>query len=132
VNRLHEQEFALLLVDTPLNIMRTCLHSCASSRVGAWLLTCLTTLSFHLSLTHFLTTLCTCLGLPHPMVDHLSWCQCGNSTIDNLSMHFFQCPCKNEHTTTHDLLRDIVAFIILENGTHVQKEVSHLFLRHTR
>jgi hypothetical protein len=33
----------------------------------------------------------------------------------------------NEYTTTHDMLWDIVITIVLESGTHVQKEVSHLF-----
>jgi len=38
VDFLHEQEFALVLVDAPLDIMQTCLCSCASPRVGDWLL----------------------------------------------------------------------------------------------
>ncbi len=37
-DNLHEQEFALVLVDALLDIMQTCLCSCASPRVGAWLL----------------------------------------------------------------------------------------------
>jgi len=28
----------------------------------------------------------------------------------------------------HDMFRDIIATITLENGVHVQKETSHLFL----
>jgi len=42
--------------------------------LGAWLITCPTTPIIHLSLAHFLTTLCTHLSLAHAMVAHLSWC----------------------------------------------------------
>jgi hypothetical protein len=100
---LHEQKFASLLVDIPLDIMRAHLHSCAIPRAGVWLLTFLTTPTFHLSSTHFLTTLCTYLGLPHPTVAHLSQCQCGH-TIDDLNTHLFQCPCRGECIITHDTL----------------------------
>ncbi len=48
--------------------MRSCIHSCANLGASVWLLTHPTTLSFHLSLTHFLITLRTHLGLPHPIV----------------------------------------------------------------
>jgi hypothetical protein len=46
---------------------------CKSSN-RAWLLVCLSTLSLCLSSTHFLTTLCISLGIPHPIIPHLSWC----------------------------------------------------------
>jgi hypothetical protein len=57
------------------------------------------------------------------------WCQCGH-TIDDLCIHLFRCPCRSEHTTTHDTLWDIIATIVLESGAHVQRKVSQLFLRH--
>ncbi len=38
----------------------------------------------------------------------------------------------NEHTTTHDMLQNIIATIVLENGAHIQKEISNLFPHHTR
>ncbi len=38
----------------------------------------------------------------------------------------------NEHTTTHDMLQNIIATIVLENGAHIQKEISNLFLHHTQ
>jgi len=41
----------------------------------------------------FLSTLCTCLGLPHPTIVNLSWCECGH-TIHNLGTHLFWCPYK--------------------------------------
>jgi hypothetical protein len=91
-NDLHKQEFASLLVDFLLNIMRTCLCSCASLGASAWLLVHLTTLAFCLLSTHFLTTLRTYLVLPHPMVAHLSWCQCGHA-IKDLGTHLLWCPC---------------------------------------
>jgi len=80
-------------------------HLCLRVGLGAnvWLLARPTTPAFCLSSTHFLITLRTHLGLPHPMVAHLSWCQCGH-TIDNLDIHLFWCPCMNECISTHDTL----------------------------
>ncbi len=80
------QEFALLLVDVPLNIMGTYFFPCASPRVGAWLLIHPTTLAFHLFSTHFRTTLHIRFILSHLMVDHLSQCQCGHA-IENSGTH---------------------------------------------
>ncbi len=84
----------------------------------AWLLVHPTTPTFHLSSIHFLIALCTYLGLPLPTMAHLSWCQRGH-TIDNLGTHLFWCLCGNECTLAHNTLQDIVATIILENGTYV-------------
>ncbi len=74
MDRLHEQDFAYLLVNVPSNIMQTRLHSCIGLGVVVWLLVYPTTPAFHLSLVDFFTTLCTCLGLPHLIVAHLSQC----------------------------------------------------------
>jgi hypothetical protein len=41
------------------------------SKVGTWLLVCLTTLAFRLSSAHFFTTLRTHFGLQHPIMAHL-------------------------------------------------------------
>jgi hypothetical protein len=109
--------------------MQARFRSCASPKVSTWLLTHPTTPIFHLSPSHFLTTLCTCFGFLHLLISHLSWCQWGH-TIDNLGTHLVWCPCRNEHIVAHDPLWDIVITIILESGTHVQKEVSHLFPYH--
>jgi len=98
-------------------------------KIGVWLLTCPTTPTFHLSSVHFLRALCTYLALPHPMVAHLSWCECDH-IIDDLSTHLLRCPSGNERITTHDKFKDPVAIIVLESGTHVQREVSHLFFHH--
>jgi hypothetical protein len=54
--------------------MQAHLHSCVGLGANAWLLTQPTTLAFHLFLVDFIITLHICLGLPHPMVIHLSWC----------------------------------------------------------
>lgn len=107
--------------------MWTCLHLCASPRAGVWLLIHPTTPTFRLSPTHFLTSLHTHFGLPHPTMAHLSRFQCGH-TLDNLGTHLLWCPYGNERTTTHNTLRDVIATIAWENGTHVQKEVSHFSL----
>jgi hypothetical protein len=68
--------------------MQTHIHSCVNVGATAWLLTHPTTLTFHLSSTHFFTTLRTHFGLPHPIVAHLSRCQCGH-TIDDLGTQLF-------------------------------------------
>jgi hypothetical protein len=49
-----------------------------------------------------------------------------------LGIHLFCCSCESERTAIHDTFQDIVVAIALENGTHVQREVSHLFLCLTR
>jgi NCAIR mutase (PurE)-related protein len=43
-----------------------------------------------------------------------------------------KCPYENEHIAAHNTLQDTIATIVLESGTHVQKEVSHLFFHHTQ
>ncbi len=57
---------------------------------------------------------------------HFSCCQCGH-TIDDLGIHLFWCMCGNGCITTHHTLQGIVAISALGNGTHLQKEVPHLF-----
>ncbi len=52
------------------------------------------------------------------MITHISRCECVH-TIDDLGIHWLHCPCKNKHTTTHDMLRNIVAIIALESGAHI-------------
>jgi hypothetical protein len=79
---------------------------------------------------HFLTTFHIRLNTPHLTIAHISWCQCGH-TIDDLGIHLLHCSCWNERTIAQDTLWDIVATIVLENGTHVHKKVSHLFPCHT-
>jgi hypothetical protein len=83
-----------------------------------------------MSSTPFLTTLHIQLGIPHLMVEHLSWCQCFH-TINDLGIHLLHCPCRNEHIAAHNTLWNTIATIALENGTHIQKEVSRLFSYHT-
>jgi hypothetical protein len=86
-------------------------------------------LEFDLSYVHFLTRLHICFGLPHLTITHFSCCRCG-CTIDDLNIHLFWYLCKNVHIAAHDTFWDIVTIIILESGTHIQKEVSHLFSTH--
>jgi len=118
------------LVDIPLDIAWARFCSCAGPRVGVWLLVHPTTPTFRLSSAHFLTTLqpswlATSYNCPPFMM--LVW-----YTINNLSTHLLRCSCGNEHIVTHDTLRDTVATIALKNGTHVQREVSHLFPYYTQ
>jgi hypothetical protein len=72
-NCLHKQKFVLLLVDGPSDIMWACFCSCVGLGVGTWLLARPTTLTFHLSSSHFFIILHTHLGLPHPIIPHISW-----------------------------------------------------------
>ncbi len=69
-----QEEFSTLLVDVPLNFTRTHLWSYVSSIMSIWLLTSFTTLTFCLSLVHFLTMLHIHLKWPHPMFTHFSHC----------------------------------------------------------
>ncbi len=80
--------------------MRAHLRSCVGPRVSTWLLVRPTTPTFHLSSTHFLTTLHTRLGLPHPIITHFSRCQCGH-TISDLGAHLLWCPCGSECMIAH-------------------------------
>jgi hypothetical protein len=118
-----------LLVNILLDITEAHLCSCVGPRASTWLLAHPTTSTFRSSLAHYFTTLHTHFGLPHPTIAHLSLCQCGH-TIDDLSTHLLQCPYGNECIRTLDKFWGIVVVIVLENKTHVQKEVSHLFPRH--
>jgi hypothetical protein len=45
--------------------------------------------------------------------------------------YFGACVGLIECIIAHDIFWDIIVTIALENGTHVQREVSHLFLHHT-
>jgi hypothetical protein len=116
------------IIQTPL-CSSTSLFMCGF-KVRRLVLTHPTTPAICLFLAHFITTLWTRLGLPHPMVVHLSWCQCGH-TIESLSIHLFWCFFKSEDIITHDTLQNIIATIGLESEAHVQNEVSHFFSHHT-
>ncbi len=97
---------------------------------GGWLLIRLTTPTFHLSSVHFFITLHIHLGLPHPTIAHHSQCRCAH-TINDLHTHLLQCPCGNEHITTHYTFQDIIETIVLGSEARVQREVSHLFFCRT-
>jgi hypothetical protein len=97
---------------SPLDTTWTYLWSCASPTVDNWLLVHPTTLTFHLSLTHFLTTLHTHPDSPHPIIAHLSHCQV-ELTIYDLSIHLLWCLCKGEHIVAYNILQDIITTILL-------------------
>ncbi len=111
--------------------MRTSFRSCVGSKASTWLLTRPTTPTFRLSSIHSLTTLPTRLGFPCPIVMNISHCQCGH-TIDYLDTHLLWCPSRNECTTAHNTFHNVITAIALKSGTHVQREVSHLFPRQTQ
>jgi hypothetical protein len=126
MDKLHKQEFASLLTNIPSNVMQTHLCSCACLVARAWLLGFFSTLSLCLSSAHFLIALCIHFSISHPTILHLSQCQC-DLTIDDLGIHLLRCSCGNEHITTCHTLQNTITTITLETGTHIQKEVSHLF-----
>jgi hypothetical protein len=70
MDHLHKQKFATFLVDVPLNTIQTSLQTCVDPTIGVWLLVCATTFVFCWSLVLLFTTLCTHLGLPHPIIAH--------------------------------------------------------------
>jgi len=105
--------------------VRAHIRSYVSPIARAWLLAHPSTSS-----AHFLPTLCICLGISHRTIPHFSWCQCDH-TINDLGIHLLHCLCGGEDTTIHDTFWNTIATIMLESGAHIQREVSHLFLRHT-
>jgi hypothetical protein len=128
--QLHEQEFTSLQIDVLLNVVWTHLHSNIGPTIGAWLLVFPSTPSFHLSCTHFFTTLYIHLSIPYPTIPHVLQCQCGH-TIDDLNIHLLRFLCGNEHIIAHDTFWHIVATITSESKTQIQRKVSHLFPCHT-
>ncbi len=120
------KKFTFLLVDVHSDVMQTHFCSCVGLVVRVWLLVHLSTLSFSFSFVHVLTTLHILLSIPHPIIAHLSQCQCGH-TINDLGIDLLHCPCGNESIVAHDMLWNTITTIALKSGAHVQKEVSHLF-----
>jgi len=131
MDQLHEQKFNLFLTNVTSDVVWTHLRSCACPVVGAWLLVHPNTLSFHLSFAHFFITLCIRFNIPYPTILHFSRCKCGH-IIDDLGIHLRHCSCESERITTHETFWNTIATIILESGTHVQKEVFHLYSYHTQ
>jgi hypothetical protein len=82
MDQLHEQKITSLLVDVPLDVVRTHFRYCASPAARAWLLACSSTPSFCLFSAQFLMTLRIRLDIPHPIVPHFSQCQCGHMIND--------------------------------------------------
>jgi hypothetical protein len=72
MDQLHEQKFISLIIDVLSDVVRACFRSYASLVIRAWLLAHPSTPSFYLYSAHFLTTFHICLGIPHPIVPHLS------------------------------------------------------------
>jgi hypothetical protein len=72
MDQLHKQEFTSLLANAPSNVVRAHLYSYVGLIARAWLLARLSTLSFHLSSTHFLIALRIHFNIPHPIVSHFS------------------------------------------------------------
>jgi hypothetical protein len=95
MDQLYKQEFTLIPTNAPLDVVQPHLRSYASPPTRTWLLIHFNTPSFHLSFAHFFIALCIRFDIPHPIVAHLSRCQCGH-TIDDLGIHLLHYSCGSE------------------------------------
>ncbi len=122
---LHEYEFILFLVYVLLNIMWTHFLLMCESRGRCLVINS----SYHICILFIfnplLTTLCTCLGLPHPIVPHLSQCWCDH-TIYDLNTHLFRCPYMNQCIAAHDTFR-ILSQLLLWKVEHMFRRRSSTF-----
>jgi len=50
-------------------------------------------------------------GLPHPSITGLFQCMCTHP-IDPIGIHLLHCTHGNEHTRTHDVIRDTILAIV--------------------
>jgi hypothetical protein len=95
-------------LDVPLDVMRAHIRSCVGPAIEAWLLAHPNILSFCLPSTLFFMAFHICFGIPHPIVPHLSWCQCGY-IIDDLLFKTRHDPTMNAkrwfHSPCHKVLR---------------------------
>jgi hypothetical protein len=66
--RLHNHSFITVLSALPSNLHQTRLRSCERPDVGVWLLTHLLIPLFCVPTNVFSTTLCTRLGISHPLM----------------------------------------------------------------
>jgi hypothetical protein len=64
---------------------------------------------------------------PHPLVPSLLHGACTHP-IEPLGIHLLECAHDNEHTWTHDAMRDVVALIAWEVSFQVVCEQLHMFL----
>jgi hypothetical protein len=73
----------------------------------------------------FTLTLCTILGLPHPMACDLSRCICSKA-INPTRIHLLHYVHGGERTTTHDAIQDYFASIVKDVGYHVVHKQTHV------
>lgn len=68
--------------------------------------------------------LCTSLGLPHPLIIGFIHCICDYG-LDLVGTHLFHWSHGGEQTTSHNVFRDVFAFIMKDVGFHVFREQIH-------
>jgi hypothetical protein len=130
MNNLHRQDFATLLIHVLLDTMQTCFRFYTGPIVVTWLLTRPTTPMFCLSWVHFLTTLHTCLDLPHPIIAHffilLVWTYHRSFWYPNFPV------CGNERIITHNTLQDTIATpCFVKWSTHTERGFPFFSLPHS-
>jgi hypothetical protein len=102
------------------NSHHVCLWSCMGLGVGAWLFAHLVIPSLHLSLKK-ISTLCTRLGLPHPLTFRLINCIC-DQPLNLTRTHLLHCYHGRERTTSHDVIQNVFVSITINVGFHVLHE----------
>ncbi len=101
------------------------LKSCARLDVGAWLLARSIIHFFHLLSNIFFTTLCTRLGLSHPLVLGVSHYIC-SQPLDPMGIHLFRCAHGEEKMASHDVVQIVFVTIVKIAGFHVSQKKIHV------
>jgi hypothetical protein len=74
--RLQNHSFINILFNLPFDLHQRHLRLCVRLGAKVWFLACLIIFLFHLPLDVFSITLCTRLGLSHPLILGVSHCVC--------------------------------------------------------
>ncbi len=121
---------SLIILNMTYDSHHVCLKSCIGSRLGAWLFTHLVIPSFCVTFNIFSLTLCTELGLPHPMIIGLTHYICGQS-LNLMGVHLLQCSHGNECTTFHDVVQNTFISIVKNVKFCIFREYTHVFPIHS-
>jgi hypothetical protein len=70
------------------------------------------------------------LGLPHPSIASIPQCVCTHP-IDLMGIHLLHCAHDNEHTGTHDAIRDTFVTIVRNFGFDKRPKQLHVLLSTT-
>ncbi len=104
--------------------------SCFSLRPSVWLITWPIFLGYWLIFPVFSIVLWIQLGLPHPSIIGILWCMFTHP-IDLMGIHLLRCAHGNEHTGTHDVVRDTFVVIAWDVGFHMWWQQLHALFSNT-